>query len=132
MDRRRFVLTTAAVVAGACVRPRGRPRVEATPVGPRPTPAQLRWQRDELALFLHFGVNTFTDREWGDGTEDPAIFNPARLDARQSARAGGPAPRAPRAPVRSSSPRSITTASASGRHASRRTRCHRARGAADT
>ena len=49
---------------------------------PRPTASQLDWQRDELALFLHFGINTFTDREWGDGTEDPAIFAPGRLDAR--------------------------------------------------
>ncbi len=54
---------------------------------PRPSPAQLAWQRDELALFLHFGVNTFTDREWGDGKEDPAIFNPVRLEASQWARA---------------------------------------------
>jgi alpha-L-fucosidase len=51
-----------------------------------PSPAQLEWQQDELALFLHFGVNTFTNREWGDGTEDPALFRPARLDARQWAR----------------------------------------------
>jgi alpha-L-fucosidase len=53
---------------------------------PVPSPAQLAWQRDELALFLHFGVNTFTDREWGDGTEDPAIFSPSALDAGQWAR----------------------------------------------
>lgn len=53
---------------------------------PRPTLSQLAWQRDELAMFLHFGVNTFTDREWGDGQEDPAIFAPANLDAREWAR----------------------------------------------
>jgi alpha-L-fucosidase len=58
------------------------------PGGSRPVPSapQLAWQRDELALFLHFGVNTFTDREWGDGTESPSIFNPSALDARQWAR----------------------------------------------
>jgi alpha-L-fucosidase len=59
---------------------------------PVPSRAQLEWQRDELALFLHFGVNTFTDREWGDGREDPAIFAPSRLDARawaRTARAAG-------------------------------------------
>jgi alpha-L-fucosidase len=52
----------------------------------------LAWQRDELALFLHFGVNTFTNREWGDGRESPTIFAPTALDARQwarSARAAG-------------------------------------------
>jgi alpha-L-fucosidase len=54
---------------------------------PVPSPSQLAWQRDALALFVHFGVNTFTDREWGDGREDPAIFNPRRLDAGQWARA---------------------------------------------
>lgn len=56
-------------------------------VRPRPTPAQLRWQRDELALFIHFGVNTFTDREWGDGKESPSIFAPSALDCAQWARA---------------------------------------------
>lgn len=53
---------------------------------PRPTPQQLAWQREELAMFVHFTVNTFTDREWGDGTESPRIFNPSKLDARQWAR----------------------------------------------
>jgi alpha-L-fucosidase len=53
---------------------------------PVPSPAQLAWQRDELAMFLHFGVNTFTDREWGDGKEDPNIFDPSSFDARQWAR----------------------------------------------
>ena len=51
-----------------------------------PSPAQLEWQRDELALFVHFGVNTFTNREWGDGREDPSVFAPTGLDARQWAR----------------------------------------------
>ncbi len=54
---------------------------------PVPSPAQLRWQREETALFIHFGINTFTDREWGDGTESPTLFAPAALDARQWARA---------------------------------------------
>ena len=53
------------------------------PCAPVPTPEQLAWQRDELSLFVHFTVNAFTDREWGDGTEAPAIFNPAELDCEQ-------------------------------------------------
>ena len=53
------------------------------PLSPLPSPAQLRWQRSEFAIFVHFGINTFTGREWGDGTENPALFNPTRLDTDQ-------------------------------------------------
>jgi alpha-L-fucosidase len=57
-----------------------------TPHPPLPSPSQLAWHRAETNLFVHFGVNTFTGREWGDGRESPAIFNPQNLDCRQWAR----------------------------------------------
>lgn len=52
-----------------------------------PSPQHLAWQRGEVIGFVHFGINTFTDREWGTGTESPALFNPSALDARQWMRA---------------------------------------------
>lgn len=57
-----------------------------------PSARQLRWQQLELTGFLHFGLNTFTNKEWGDGTESPALFNPTALDAGQwvrTCKAGG-------------------------------------------
>jgi len=81
IDRRTFLATLgAATVVGPHLMEAMAPRRA------RPSAQQLLWQRDELALFLHFGINTFTDREWGDGREDPARFDPTGLDVRQWAR----------------------------------------------
>jgi alpha-L-fucosidase len=48
-----------------------------------PSPKQIAYQQLEVIGFIHFGMNTFTDREWGTGNEDPEIFYPLSLDAQQ-------------------------------------------------
>lgn len=51
-----------------------------------PTPQQIAYQKMELIGFVHFTVNTFTDREWGNGDESPDLFHPTALNTRQWAR----------------------------------------------
>ncbi len=52
-------------------------------VGVVPSPRQIAHQKMEYFGFIHFTVNTFTGREWGNGEESPSIFNPEKLDAGQ-------------------------------------------------
>ncbi|UHG92923.1 alpha-L-fucosidase [Spirosoma oryzicola] len=56
------------------------------PYGAVPSARQLAWHRMKYYAFVHFNMNTFSNEEWGHGTEKPAMFNPTQLDCRQWAR----------------------------------------------
>ena len=71
-------LVLAALFAASSCAP-GAPE----PYGALPSGAQVEWQKMETNMFVHFGPNTFTSAEWGDGTESADIFAPSDLDCRQ-------------------------------------------------
>ncbi|MBR5256754.1 MAG: alpha-L-fucosidase [Bacteroidales bacterium] len=72
--RTSLFLTALALAVASCVE---------EPYGAVPSPSQLEWQAMEMNMFCHFGPNTFTGKEWGDGTEAEDLFNPTDLDCRQ-------------------------------------------------
>ncbi|MHC4833893.1 MAG: alpha-L-fucosidase, partial [Planctomycetota bacterium] len=57
-----------------------------TPFGALPSPAQQAWHDLEYYGFIHYGINAFTDREWGFGDESPTLFDPEAMDVRQWAK----------------------------------------------
>lgn len=76
MNIRVVVLLIAAGVSASCLQC-------PPPVGPVPSDAQLEWQKMEMNLFVHFGPNTFSGLEWGQGDELEDLFCPGSLDCRQ-------------------------------------------------
>lgn len=79
--RKLYLLITLAIYYMACnIVPKGNHITKNAVV---PTERQAQYQEQELIGFIHFTINTFTDREWGNGDESPALFNPTQLDVEQ-------------------------------------------------
>jgi alpha-L-fucosidase len=89
LQSQQWLALPTAMAAWSCVETTGPVLSDAPgvptpdPVAPIPSLDQLSWQTQELSAFLHFGLNTFSNQEQGDGSVSPTLFNPTGLDASQ-------------------------------------------------
>ena len=74
-----FIIILAALISVVSCKQVSPPE----PFGPVPSERQLAWHEMEYYMFVHFTVNTFTDKEWGYGDEKESVFNPSGMDCRQ-------------------------------------------------
>ena len=77
------MLKRIALIAFICAQP----LVPQSFTDVKPSPQQMAWQDLEIGVLIHFGPNTFMNREWGDGTAEPTVFDPTQFDPEQWMRA---------------------------------------------